>query len=82
MKKEIEELVKRPDTTTVLYELTEERKEELIKISDEIIGILTKRCSGPPEAAVVVHFLQESLEEQMGVKIGGFILTDDDEVKS
>lgn len=82
MKKEIEKLVKDPDSKTVLYELTPERKKELVKISNEIIDILGKRCSGPPEAAVVVHFLQEALEQLMGAKLGAFIIVGEDEVQS
>lgn len=69
--------VKRPSTESVLYELTEQRKEYLVKLSDEVLDILTKRCSNLEEAAIVLHFLQKSLEETMGSKIEAFMLADE-----
>lgn len=77
MKKEIEKLVKSPNNTTMLYELTEERKEHLMKVSDEVVDLLAKRVAGPIEAAIVVHFLQETLEETIGAKVGALITEDD-----
>ena len=55
-------------------ELTEEDKDRLAKICDEMIDELHKRVKGPVEAYMVMHFMKESLEELFGFE-GGIALT-------
>ena len=50
--------------------LTEEDKERLVKICDEMIDELTKRTKGPIEAYMVLHFMNSSLEEMFDFKGG------------
>lgn len=69
--KKTEALLRDPDTGVVLYELTAERKQKLTKLSEEIIYILRKRTEGPGEAMVLLHFLQETLEESLGTNVAG-----------
>jgi pheromone shutdown protein TraB len=61
---------------SVVIELTPERKERLMAVSDEIIDILKKKTHGPMEALILLHLMQESIQEQQGVTMELFTKED------
>lgn len=66
-----------PKARVETIELTLELKEKLIRVTDEVIDLLQKRCKRPSEAYIVVDFLKQSLEEMFDIT-GGIVLAKDE----
>jgi hypothetical protein len=74
---ELKKALHDPHSKVMAVKLTDEMKERLSRICDEIIDELTKRTQGPGEAFMVLHFVMETLKEEYGVA-GAFVKNEDE----
>jgi hypothetical protein len=78
---EIQKALTDPNSKVMVAELTPELKARLERITCEVIDLLQKRCMGPGEAVMALHFVMETFKETYGIT-GAFTQGEDEHGKA
>jgi hypothetical protein len=69
--------MQQPDTKSVTYEMTPERKEKFSRVSAAIVDLLKKETESPLESYMVLLFVTEGFEQLYNIR-GGLIIGKDE----
>lgn len=72
-----EAALRQPDTRSVSYEMTPERKERFKVLTRRIVDILKSNCESPIEAYMCLQFVVEGFEHSFDIR-GAVIVTHDE----
>lgn len=70
--------LQQPDTKTIAFDMTPERKAKIKLVSDKIVDLLKAHTAGPLEAYMVLQFVMEGFEQTYDIR-GGTILDSRDQ---